>query len=78
MSGRTLRRLPVLAHARYIGTTAADGDDDDASSSDDDHEAHDGDDAPTAGQWIAAMERVIGDEQEQIGKLEELVGTGKV
>ena len=22
MSGRSLRRLPVLAHARYIGTTA--------------------------------------------------------
>lgn len=76
MSGRTLRRLPVLAHARYIGTNAFHAGD--ASSSEEDDDDDDTHDLPTARQWIAAMERVVGDEQEQVDKLEELVGTGRV
>lgn len=77
MSGRTLRRLPVLAHARYIGTNAVDAGESSGSEKDDDDD-DDIHDLPTARQWIAAMERVVGDEQEQVDKLEELVGTGKV
>lgn len=86
MSGRTLRRLPVLSYARYMVSLSSthssfDGDNED----DDDHE-HDEDehdDRPSrAGfaveDWLDALERVVQDEGVQKEALERLVGTGGV
>lgn len=61
MSGRSLRRLPVLAHARHIGINTTD-------------EMHQ---SPVE-DWIEAMQRVVEEEGEQMNRLEEAVGTGKI
>jgi hypothetical protein len=72
MSGRTLRRLPVLAHARYVGQACADP-------IDYDDESEDGDGHGTAVEvWIEAMERVVKDEGLQMEKLEKAVDDGAV
>lgn len=61
MSGRSLRRLPVLAHARHIGINTTD-------------EMHQ---SPVE-DWIEAMQKVVAEEGEQMKRLEEAVGTGKI
>ncbi|GHJ89240.1 hypothetical protein NliqN6_5642 [Naganishia liquefaciens] len=61
MSGRSLRRLPVLAHARHIGINTTD-------------EMHQ---SPVE-DWIEAMQKVVGEEGEQMNRLDEAVGTGKI
>lgn len=90
MSGRTLRRLPVLAHARYIaggaiaaplGSGGADEEDvssDEMEEEESENESCDDEPMSTISDWVSAMERVVTEENEQIGKLEELVGTGKI
>lgn len=64
MSGRTLRRLPVLAHARYVGASIID-----------DVDLVDGEDAAAPASeiedWIEAIERVVGDETLQMDRLEQ-------
>ncbi len=67
MSGRTLRRLPVLAHARYVSMAAADSIDYGPVS--DQHEDEDEDAGTTVEVWIEAMEKVVADEGEQMKKL---------
>lgn len=72
MSGRTLRRLPVLSYARYMVSLSLE------------HPAFDGDDdrPDRAGfaveDWLEALERVVKDEGAQKEALERLVGTGGV
>ena len=65
MSGRTLRRLPVLAHARYIGVAVgtlgrgeADDDESDAVMT-------------SVEEWVEAMEWVVEDEKAQMVKVVE-------
>jgi hypothetical protein len=54
MSGRTLRRLPVLAHARHMAITAANS-------------------KPSEVEvWLAAMERVVAEQNDGRDKLAEL------
>ncbi len=63
MSGRTLRRLPVLAHARYVGASIID-----------EVDLVDGEDSvPTSEveDWIEAIERVVADEHTQMDRLEQ-------
>jgi hypothetical protein len=66
MSGRTLRRLPVLAYARYIATQVAVlGDDEERP-------------AFPIEEWLTAIEQVVKDEAVQREALEKLVGTGGI
>lgn len=66
MSGRTLRRLPVLAYARYIAQNVLIiGDEDEPQS------------FPVE-EWLTAIERVVKDEGVQKEELEKLVGTGGI
>ena len=65
MSGRPLRRLPVLAHARYIGSMSMQvpllfG-----------HKlANGGKAGTTIDKWLDAMERVVENQKEQRGRLD--------
>ena len=76
MSGRTLRRLPVLSYARYMSSLSLDMYDEDDGADDD----------PTTPRqrgfpiedWLDALERVVRDEGVQKDALERLVGTGGV
>ncbi|KAG7530943.1 hypothetical protein FFLO_04671 [Filobasidium floriforme] len=75
MSGRTLRRLPVLSYARYMVSLSL------AHPAFDDPEADEG--APNrpgyaVEDWLDALERVVKDEGAQKEALERLVGTGGV
>jgi hypothetical protein len=75
MSGRTLRRLPVLSYARYMVSLSL------SHPAFDDPEADDG--APNrpgyaVEDWLDALERVVKDEGAQKEALERLVGTGGV
>lgn len=56
MSGRTLRRLPVLAHARYISINTL---------------PEVGNKATKLASWIGAMEKVVRDENEAIKNVQE-------
>jgi hypothetical protein len=75
MSGRTLRRLPVLSYARYMVSLSL------SHPAFDDPEADDGaPDRPgyAVEDWLDALERVVKDEGAQKEALERLVGTGGV
>jgi len=83
MSGRTLRRLPVLSYARYMSSLSLATYDEDEDEDDDDDA--DGDDPATPRRrgfpiedWLDALERVVRDEGVQKDALERLVGTGGV
>jgi pachytene checkpoint protein 2 len=70
MSGRTLRRLPVLAHARYVSMAAADNTDYGLDMDQSDEEGEEGGYAGTAVEvWIDAMEKVVAEEGVQMEKL---------
>lgn len=56
MSGRTLRRLPVLAHARHIGMSGSGG-------------GRGG--KLGMERWLEAMVKCVGEEEEQMGRIEE-------
>jgi len=56
MSGRTLRRLPVLAHARYISINTL---------------PEVGNKATKLASWISAMEKVVRDENEAIKNVQD-------
>lgn len=61
MSGRLLRRLPVLAHARHIGMSASAGSSSSSSSGG----------KPSMETWLEAMEKCVVEEGEQLGKVME-------
>jgi hypothetical protein len=74
MSGRTLRRLPVLSYARYMAALSL---------ADHHHDPDDDANGPSrrgfpVEEWLDALDRVVQDEGVQKEALERLVGTGGI
>ena len=67
MSGRSLRRLPVLAHARYIGSMPLSGPRRKQGTNGRDEECKSATDVTV---WLQAMERVVDAQAIERGRLQ--------